>query len=106
GYHQFAITDPHAQQDAINPGEHPVFLPTPPGTNQAQLIAVLLEYRVIGDPGPLPAAACSLTRAGGIAPQRYQHVQAQTAEPLDPGAFGERAEQTRGQIFIPAPYAA
>ena len=44
GHHQFAIADHHDEQDAINPGEHPVFLPTPPGAHEAQLLAVLFEH--------------------------------------------------------------
>jgi hypothetical protein len=35
GHHQFAIADHHDEQDAINPGEYPVFLPTPPSAHQA-----------------------------------------------------------------------
>ena len=41
-----------------------------------------------------------------MAPQRDEYLQPQTSEPLEPRALGQRAEQTRGQIFIPAPYAA
>ena len=40
------------------------------------------------------------------APQWDQHLHAQASESFEPGAFGERAEQTRGQVSIPAPYAA
>jgi hypothetical protein len=32
---QFAIADHHDEQDAINAGEHPVFLAAPPGAHQA-----------------------------------------------------------------------
>ena len=99
------IADDHDQQDPINTGEHPVFLATPPGAHQAQLLAILFEHRVIADPGPLPAAARGRTCAGGVAPQRDQHLQAQASEPLEPGALGQRAEQTGGQVFIPAPHA-
>src|SRR5205823_5489163 len=52
------------------------------------------------------AAARGRTRVGSVAPQRDQHVQAQASESLEPGALGQRPEQTRGQIFVPAPYAA
>src|SRR5215475_11947547 len=55
---------------------------------------------------PLPAAACGLAFTGSVAPQGDQHLQAQAAESLDPGPFGQCTEQTRGQVFIPAPYAA
>src|SRR5262245_50703248 len=68
GHYQFPITYDDHQEDPINPGEHPVFLAAPPGTNEAQLLAVLFEYRVIAHPGPLPAAARSRTRVGGMAP--------------------------------------
>ena len=92
GDDQLALADHDDQQHPVNAREHPVFLATPPGAHQAQLLAVLLEYRVIADPGPLPAAACSCTRVGGVTPQRYQHVCAQASEPLKPGALGQRTE--------------
>src|SRR5262249_36701827 len=47
-----------------------------------------LEYRVIAHPGPLPAAARGCTCAGGIAPERHQHLQPQASQALDPGALG------------------
>src|SRR5262249_43228951 len=106
GHHEFAIADHHHQEDAINPGEHPVFLPTPPGAHQTQLLAVLFEYRIIRNPGPLPAAARGCTLVGSRAPQRYQYLYAQASQALDPGAFGECTEQPRGEVFIPSPYAA
>jgi hypothetical protein len=67
-----------------------MFLPTPPGAYQIQLLAVLFEYRVIARLGPLPAAACGRTLVGDIAPQRYQHLQPQASESLDPRALGQR----------------
>src|SRR5215468_12015685 len=68
GYHEFALTNDDHQEDPINTGEHPMFLPAPPGAHEAQLLAILFEHRVIADPGPLPAAARRLTLARGIAP--------------------------------------
>src|SRR5262245_23681472 len=68
GYHEFAIAEHHNQQDAINAGEYPVFLPAPPGAHQTQLRAILFEHRVITHPGPLPAAARGCTFAGGVPP--------------------------------------
>ena len=106
GHDQLALANDHDQEDPINTREHPVFLATPPGAHQAQLLAILFEHRVIGHPGPLPAAARGRTLAGGVAPQRHQHLQTQASEPLEPGALGQRTEQTRGQVFIPAPHAA
>jgi len=35
GHHELAIADHHDEQNAINTGEHAVFLPTPPGAHQA-----------------------------------------------------------------------
>src|SRR5216683_7075943 len=84
GDDQLALADDHDQEDPINAREHSVFLAAPPRAHQAQLITVLFEYRVITHPGPLPAAARGLTRAGGVAPQRYQHLQAQASEALEP----------------------
>ena len=66
------------------------------GAHKTQLLAVLFEHRVIAHSGPLPAAACGLTLAGGIAPQRHQRLRAQALEPLDPGAPGQRSEQVGG----------
>src|SRR5262249_5882103 len=68
GHHQFALTNDDHQEDPINAGEHPVFLAAPPSANEAQLLAVLFEYRVIAHPGPLPAAACGFTFASGLTP--------------------------------------
>src|SRR5438309_276635 len=82
-----------------------VLLQTPPGADESQLVAILFEHRVIADPGPLPAAACGRTRTGGMPPQRFQHLEAQASEPLDPGALGQRPEQVGGQIFVPTPHA-
>src|SRR5258705_5578383 len=55
GDDQLALADDHDQEDPINTGEHPVFLPTPPGADEPQLLPILFEHRIIGDPGPLPA---------------------------------------------------
>jgi hypothetical protein len=106
GDDQLAITDDHDQQHTINTRKYPFFLTTLPGAYQSQLLAILFEHRVITDPGPLPTAACGLTRIGNIALQRHQHLHAQASEPLEPGALGQRTEQPRGQVFIPAPHAA
>src|SRR5207244_2592264 len=97
GDHEFAIANDHYQEDPINAREDPVFLPTPPGTDKSQLLPILFEHRVIGDPGPLPPAPRGLALADGIAPQWYQHLQAQASESLKPGAFGQRTEQAGGQ---------
>ena len=75
-YYQFALADHHDEQDAINPREHPVFLPTPPGANKAQLLAILFEHRVIADPSPLPATTCGFAFAGGGVPQPHEYIQA------------------------------
>jgi hypothetical protein len=76
GHYQFALADDHDQENPIDTGEHPVFLPTPPGADEAQLLPILFEHGVITHPGPLPAAARGFAFAGGGAPQRHQHVQA------------------------------
>src|SRR5262249_27679510 len=94
GDDQLALTDDHDQEDPINTGEYPVFLATPPGADEAQLLAVLFEHRVIPHPRPLPAALRGLTFAGGVTPWRDEHLQAQASEPLEPGALGQRAEQS------------
>jgi hypothetical protein len=35
GDHEFALANDHHEEDAINAGEHPVFLAAPPGAHQA-----------------------------------------------------------------------
>src|SRR5918992_356277 len=105
GDDQLALAKDHDQQDPINAGEHPVFLPTPPGAHHAQLIAILFEHRIIRDQGPLPAAARCLAFAGGVTPQRFQHLHAQASKPLEPGALGERTEQAGGQVLVPPSHA-
>ena len=92
GDDQLAFANDHDKQPTINAREYPVFLAAPPGAHQAQLVTILFEYRVIGDPGPLPATARGFTLASGIAPQRDQHLQAQTSEALEPGALGQCTE--------------
>jgi hypothetical protein len=52
-HHEFALADHHEEQNAIDTGTHPVFLPTPPSAYKPQLPAILFEHRVIADPGPL-----------------------------------------------------
>jgi hypothetical protein len=106
GDDQLALADHYDQQHPVNAREHPVFLAAPPGAHQAQLLAILFEHRVIAHPGPLPAAARRRTLAGGIAPQRHQHLQAQASEPLEPGTFGQHPEHARGQVLVPALYTA
>src|SRR5262245_18941131 len=44
GHHEFALSDHHDEQDAINTGEYPVFLPAPPGAHESQLLAILFEH--------------------------------------------------------------
>jgi hypothetical protein len=44
GHHQLALANDHDQQYPINPREHPMFLATPPGADEAQLLAILFEY--------------------------------------------------------------
>src|SRR5262249_32205786 len=93
GHYQLTLANDHNQQHPVNTREHPFFLPAPPGANEAQLIAILFEHRVITHLGPLPAAACGLTRTGRVTSQRDQHLQAQASEALDPGTLGESTEQ-------------
>jgi hypothetical protein len=68
GDNQLALADDPGEQHSINTGEHPVFLPTSPGANEAQLRAILFECRAIAHPRPVPAAARGFTLAGGIVP--------------------------------------
>src|SRR5262249_30811474 len=57
GDHELALADDDDEEDPINTPEHPVFLPTPPGADETQLLTIFFEHRVIAHPGPLPAAA-------------------------------------------------
>src|SRR4030095_2314835 len=47
GNDQLPIADDDNQEDPINPREHPVFLPAPPGAHDAQCTSILFEHRVI-----------------------------------------------------------
>jgi hypothetical protein len=40
-----------------------------------------------------------------MAPQRDEHLQPQTSEPLQPGALGQRPENLGRQVLVPAPHA-
>jgi hypothetical protein len=55
GHHEFALANDDHQEDPVNAREYSVFLAAPPGTNQAQLIAVLLEY---GCDRSIPSILC------------------------------------------------
>src|SRR5262252_7920170 len=44
GHHEFALANNDHEENPINAREHSVFLATPPGAHEAQLLAVLLEY--------------------------------------------------------------
>src|SRR5439155_22524145 len=104
--HQLALANDDHQEDPINTREHPVFLPTPPGADESQLLPILFEHRIISDPGPLPAATRGLTFAGGVTPQRDQHVQAQASEPFDPGALGQCADYAGWLVIVPSQHSA
>ena len=106
GDDQFALAQDDHEEEPVNAREDPMFLPTPPGADESQLLSILFEHGIITHPGPLPAAPRGRTCTSGVAPQRHQHLQAQASKPLDPGALGERVEQTRREVLIPAPHAA
>jgi hypothetical protein len=82
-----------------------MLLTAPPASDDTQLLAIFVEDRVIRGPGPLPAALCCRTLRGHVAPQVHQHLESQASEPLEPGAFGQGAQQPRGPVFVPAPHA-
>src|SRR5262249_15014130 len=87
------------------PRKHPMVLPTPPVSNEAQLLPIFFEHTVIGDPGPLPATARSRTLVLDMAPQGEEHLQSQASKPLEPGALGQRPENLGGQVLVPAAHA-
>src|SRR5262249_11917107 len=53
-------------------------------------------------PGPLLAAPSGCTHGLDMTPKRSKDLLAKLAEPLEPGTFGEGAQQTRGQILVPS----
>src|SRR5712692_2634587 len=84
------------------PRHPPLVLPAPPPPDPPHLRTLRVEPRVIPDPGPLPAALGGRTRVGHRAPDRLQHLQAQASQPLEPGAFGQRAAEPGRPVRVPA----
>src|SRR5712691_4728015 len=83
-------------------GHHPLVLAAPPPADPPHLRTIRVEHRVIPDPGPLPAALGGRTRVGHRAPDRLQHLLAQASQPLEPGAFGQRAAEPGRPVRVPA----
>src|ERR687887_211303 len=79
-----------------------MLLTAPPVSDHTQLLAILVEDRVVRGPGPLPAALRRRTFGSHMTPQRHQHLKSQTPQPLEPGAFGQNAQQPRGPVLVPA----
>jgi len=106
GDDHLALAQDHHQEDASHAGEHPVCLPPPPGAHASPLLPIRVAHRVIRPPGPWPAAAGGRTRAGGVTPQRAQPLPPHASESLAPSTRGHHAEPARGEVCLPAPYAA
>src|SRR5712691_9630366 len=94
---------PHPRPSpARPPRHHPLVLAAPPPADPPHLRTIRVEHRVIPDPGPLPAALGGRTRVGHRAPDRLQHLLAQASQPLEPGAFGQRAAEPGRPVRVPA----
>src|SRR5713101_5934581 len=93
---------PHPQHEPSKARHHPLVLAAPPPADPPHLRTIRVEHRVIPDPGPLPAALGGRTRVGHRAPDRLQHLLAQASQPLEPGAFGQRAAEPGRPVRVPA----
>ena len=80
-------------------------LAAPPGAHESQVLPIFFEHTVIGDPGPLPATARGRTLVLDMAPQREEHLQPETPEPLEPGTLGQCPENLGWQVLVPAAHA-
>ena len=95
----------HQQQEPIKARQHPLVLAAPPPADQRQLRPILLEHRVIPDPGPLPAALGGRTFVVDMTPEGLEDLQPQAPQPLEPGAVRQRPEQARGPRRVPTAHA-
>jgi hypothetical protein len=103
-YHQFPVPNDHHQEEPINAREHPMLLTAPPAPDSTQLLALLVEDRVLRGPGPLPATAGRLTFALHMTPSGYQNLPSKAPQTLQPGAFGQSPQQAGGPVFVPTPH--
>src|SRR5882724_911382 len=102
GHHQLAVANDHQQQHAINAIHHALVRPTPPRADQLQLATLFSKDRVIQHPRPLPATAGGVTHRLDVAPKRTEDILTELAEPLEPGTFGQGAQDARGQVLVPS----
>ena len=65
-------------------------------SHQPQLRTILVEHRVIPDPGPLPAALGGRAFVMHMTLDGLKHLHPQAPQPLEPGAVRQRPEQARG----------
>src|SRR6266568_3542719 len=101
-HHQLAVANDHEEEHAIHTVHHALVRPTPPRADHLQLAPIFSKDRVIEHPGPWPAAPGSLTPSLAMTPKRPKDLVAELAELLEPGTFGEGAQQTRGQMLVPS----
>ena len=103
---QLPIANDHDEQHPIDTSAHPFLLAAPPCPHQPQLLAVFFEDAIIDDPGPLPATQCGRALVLNMAPQRHQHLLPQAAQAFHPGTLGQRTQNLRRQVLVPAPHPA
>jgi len=101
-HHQLAIADAQQQQHALNAIHHALVLPPPPRANQLQCTTILAKDRVVQHPCPVPATAGGVTPRLDVAPKRIKDILTECAEPLEPGTFGQGAQNARGQVLVPS----
>jgi len=102
GHDQLAVANDHQEEHAINPIYHTRVLSTPPRADELQLVAIFPKHGVIKSPRPLPATAGGVTHRRDVAPKRTEDLLTELAEPLEPGTFGQGAQDARGQVLVPS----
>src|SRR6267143_936394 len=102
--HQLGVTAPTLSRDDRWGQVHPALLNTPPMPHSPQLLAIFVEDGVIHGPGPLPTTLGRFAFAFDMTPKGNQDFKAQTPQPLEPGAFGQGVQKTRGPVLVPPPH--
>ena len=90
---QALLTHDHQKQPSVQALQHALLLAALPPADEPQLGTILMEYRILPDPGQLPAALGGRALVLHITPEWFQHLKPQAPQPLQPGAFGKRPEQ-------------
>src|SRR5438093_12985230 len=81
-----------------------MLLTAPPVPNSTQLLAILVEHRVICGPGPLPATARRLTFCLHMTPKGDQDLKSKAPQAFEPGTFGKNPQEAGRPVLVPTPH--